>query len=56
MPLRNSRGEAIAALSIAALNERISGVRLPALVAILGRLSASVERKVAKVEREGLGV
>ncbi len=50
VPLKNSRGEAVAALSIAAIADRVSRARLPSLVSILRRLAASIEKKIARVD------
>lgn len=50
MPIQNTLGEPVGAISIAALRDRISTGRLPALLGILRRQASSIEKRIARIE------
>ncbi len=51
MPVRNPRGVAVAAISIAALRARVSASRIDELAATLSRQRTLVERRIAGLDQ-----
>ncbi|MFW7340216.1 IclR family transcriptional regulator [Pollutimonas sp. H1-120] len=53
VPIRDSQGRVVAALSLAAIKERITPERLPELLAVLQTHSSRIEQRIAAAGRKG---